>query len=84
MELSRELVEKQQLAVVVAIHDLNLASRYCDKIVMMKKGQIVAAGKPTDILTPENIKSVYGVEVAVNYHDHIPNIIPIKPLTKSN
>ena len=84
MELSRELVGKQQLAVVVAIHDLNLASRYCDKIVMMKKGQIVAAGKPTDVLTPENIKSVYGVEVAVNYHNQIPNIIPIKPLKTSN
>jgi len=82
MELSRELVDKQKLAVVVAIHDLNLASRYCDKIVMMKTGQIVAAGKPTDVLTPENIKSVYGVEVAINYHDQIPNIIPIKPLTQ--
>lgn len=82
MELSRELVDKQKLTVVVAIHDLNLASRYCDKIVMMKTGQIVAAGKPTDVLTPENIKSVYGVEVAINYHDQIPNIIPIKPLTQ--
>ena len=82
MELSRELVAKQQLAVVVAIHDLNLASRYCDKIVMMKQGKIVAAGKPTDVLTPENIKSVYGVEVAINHHNQIPNIIPIKPLTQ--
>ena len=84
MELSRSLVAKQQLAVVVAIHDLNLASRYCDKIVMMKKGQIVAAGKPTEVLTPENIKSVYGVEVKINYHNKIPNIIPIKPLTSFN
>jgi ABC-type cobalamin/Fe3+-siderophores transport system ATPase subunit len=51
---------------------------------MLKKGQIVAAGKPTDVLTPEIIKAVYGVEVAVNYHNQIPNIIPIKPLIEIN
>ena len=84
MEQSRELVAKQQLAVVVAIHDLNLASRYCDKIVTMKTGQIVAAGKPTEVLTSENIKSVYGVEVEINYHNQIAHIIPIRPLTTIN
>jgi iron complex transport system ATP-binding protein len=84
MELSRELVEKQQLAVVVAIHDLNLASRYCDKIVMMKTGKIFAAGDATSVLTPQSIQSVYGVKVTINYHNKIPNIIPLKPLTTIN
>jgi iron complex transport system ATP-binding protein len=84
MELARELVSKQKLSVVVAIHDLNLASRYCDKIVMMKQGEIFAAGKVSSVLTPEDIQSVYGVEVAVNYHNKIPNIIPIKSLTTAN
>jgi iron complex transport system ATP-binding protein len=81
MELSQELVEKQKLSVVIAIHDLNLASRYCHKIVMMKKGKIFATGNTTSVLTTENIQSVYGVEVTINYHNKIPNIIPIKPLT---
>ncbi|MDG6223864.1 MAG: ABC transporter ATP-binding protein [Candidatus Bathyarchaeota archaeon] len=84
MELSRELVAKQKLAVVVAIHDLNLASRYCEKIVMMKTGKIFAAGSSTSVLTAENIQSVYGVEVAINYYNKIPNIIPIKALTTIN
>jgi iron complex transport system ATP-binding protein len=84
MELARELVSKQKLSVVVAIHDLNLASRYCDKIVMMKQGKIFAAGKVSSVLTPEGIQAVYGVEVAVNYHNKIPNIIPIKSLTTIN
>ncbi|PVX26508.1 MAG: ABC transporter ATP-binding protein [Candidatus Bathyarchaeum sp.] len=81
MELSHNLVAKQKLSVVIAIHDLNLASRYCNKIVMMKKGKIFAAGDTTSVLTTENIQSVYGVEVTINYHNKIPNIIPIKPLT---
>jgi iron complex transport system ATP-binding protein len=81
MELTRELVTKQRLAAAVAIHDLNLASKYCDKIVMMKEGKIFAAGNAFSALTPEHIQSVYGVEVAVNYYNKIANIIPIKPLT---
>jgi iron complex transport system ATP-binding protein len=84
MELSRELVTKQQLSVVVAIHDLNLASRYCHKIVMMKNGKIFAAGNAASVLTPECIQSVYGVEVTINYHNKIPNIIPIKTLPTIN
>jgi iron complex transport system ATP-binding protein len=80
MELTRKLVTKQKLAAVVAIHDLNLASRYCDKIVMMKDGTIFSAGDACSVLTPEGIQSVYGVEVAVNYYNKIANIIPIKPL----
>jgi iron complex transport system ATP-binding protein len=84
MELARELVSKQKLSVVVAIHDLNLASRYCNKIVMMKQGEIFAAGNASSVLTPEGIQAVYGVEVAVNYHNKIPNIIPIKSLATIN
>ncbi|PVX23038.1 MAG: ABC transporter ATP-binding protein [Candidatus Bathyarchaeum sp.] len=84
MELSKELVTKQKLSVVIAIHDLNLASRYSHKIVMMKKGKIFAAGNASSVLTPENIQSVYGVEVTINYHNKIPNIIPIKSLTTIN
>ncbi|MCW4014804.1 MAG: ABC transporter ATP-binding protein [Candidatus Bathyarchaeota archaeon] len=84
MELAHELVTKQKLAAVVAIHDLNLASRYCDKIVMMKNGKIFAAGNASSVLTPDGIQSVYGVEVTVNYHNKIANIIPIKPIAAIN
>ncbi|MCX8150004.1 MAG: ABC transporter ATP-binding protein [Candidatus Bathyarchaeota archaeon] len=80
MNLTRKLVAKQRLAAVVAIHDLNLASRFCDKVVMMKNGRVYAAGKTHDVLTPENISSVYGVEVVINYNKEIPYIIPIEPL----
>lgn len=80
MDLTRKLVAKEHLAAAVAIHDLNLASRYCDKIVMMKAGKIFAAGEVDSVLTVQNINSVYGVEVKINYNEGTPYIIPIAPL----
>jgi iron complex transport system ATP-binding protein len=80
MELTRKLVKNEKLAAAIAIHDLNLAARFCDKIVMMKDGKIYAAGDANSVLTTENIRLVYGVEVAINYYNSIPYIIPIAPL----
>jgi iron complex transport system ATP-binding protein len=80
MDLTRKLVTKEKLAAAVAIHDLNLASRYCDKIAMMENGKIFAAGDAHSVLTPASIRSVYGVKVILNYNNEIPYIIPIKPL----
>ena len=50
---------------VAAIHDLNMAALYCDRIVAMKQGQIVAEGSPTDILTAERIWDLYHVHAEV-------------------
>jgi ABC-type cobalamin/Fe3+-siderophores transport system ATPase subunit len=51
---------------------------------MMKYGKNFVAGDATSVLTPEAIHSVYGVEVTINYHNKIPNIIAIKTLTTTN
>jgi iron complex transport system ATP-binding protein len=80
MDLTRRLVAKQNLAAVIAIHDLNLASRFCDKIVMMKKGKVCAAGDARSVLTLESIRSVYGVDVIINFDSKIPYIIPVEAL----
>jgi iron complex transport system ATP-binding protein len=80
MDLSRKLVQEQGLAAVVAIHDLNLAARYCDQIVMMKSGVIFAAGNAISVITKENIGVVYGVEVEINYGKKGPYIVPIAPV----
>jgi iron complex transport system ATP-binding protein len=77
MELTQNLVETQGLAAVIAIHDLNLAARYCDKILMMKNGVIFAAGAPSTVLSVENIGEVYGVEVEINYSRNNLFIVPI-------
>jgi iron complex transport system ATP-binding protein len=51
---------------VVAMHDLNLAARYCDHVVVLDHGQVVAAGGPEAVLTPDLIESVYGVRALVD------------------
>jgi iron complex transport system ATP-binding protein len=80
MNLTRKLVTKEKLAAAVAIHDLNLAARYCDKIVMLKDGKVFAAGNAQTVLNPETIRTVYGVEVTINHTNNIQYIIPIEPL----
>jgi len=80
MDLTRKLVSNQKLSAVIAIHDLNLASRFCDRIVMMRDGKIFATGNASSVLTTENIRLVYGVEVEINYSKNSPYIIPIAPL----
>jgi len=60
----------------IAVHGLNLASNYSDRIITMKNGNIVAVGDPASVLTAENIESVYKVEAAVRAQSDIPFIIP--------
>jgi len=80
MELTRQLVAKQNLSAAIAIHDLNLAARFCDKIVMLRKGQIYATGDAKTVMAKENIGAVYGVEVEVNFDGKVPFIIPISAI----
>lgn len=51
--------------VIAALHDLNLAARYCDRVVVLAGGRIVADGSPTQVLTPELIRATFGVDVRV-------------------
>ncbi|MCP8323065.1 MAG: ABC transporter ATP-binding protein [Candidatus Methylarchaceae archaeon HK02M2] len=80
LDLIRNLAMNKNIAVLMAIHDLNLAARFSDRIYMIKKGSIFASGSPMDILTSENIKEVYGVEVRAIKSEKSVHIIPIKPV----
>ncbi|MDO4720152.1 MAG: ABC transporter ATP-binding protein [Peptostreptococcaceae bacterium] len=61
MSIAREL----GITVVSAIHDLNIASLYCDKIYALKDGALLACGTPREVLTEENIAALYGVHAKV-------------------
>jgi iron complex transport system ATP-binding protein len=80
MDIITKLVKEKKISAIMAIHDLNLGSRYSDRIIMLKGGIIIDAGNPSTVLTIENIKQVYGVEAVVNEHNGIPYIIPIRPI----
>lgn len=60
------IAKSLDITVISAIHDLNIASIYCDKIYAMKAGQIVAYGSPKEIITRELIKELYEVDSEVN------------------
>ncbi len=62
LDLVRSLVQEKGLSVVMAIHDLNLAVRYCDQLVLLNRGKQVSAGTPEEVLTPENLHTVFGVD----------------------
>ena len=62
METMRRITREQNLSMIVAVHDLNLAYRYADAVVVLNRGKMVGNGKPCDVLTPDCIRSVYGVD----------------------
>ncbi|HUV46196.1 MAG TPA: ABC transporter ATP-binding protein, partial [Dehalococcoidia bacterium] len=68
LNLVKSLCLEQSLTVIIALHDLNLAAQYCDWMVMLNSGNVYAEGTPSDILTVQNIKKVYGAEVCVYPH----------------
>lgn len=67
LKLMREYTNRG-VCVVTAIHDLSLASRYADKLILLKEGQIISSGLPQDVLVSENIKASYGISALV-YND---------------
>jgi iron complex transport system ATP-binding protein len=77
MDIIKNIVREKRVSAIMAIHDLNLAARYADRIIMMNGGTIFAAGSPSSVLTPENIKHVYGVESEVEEKRGRPYIVPI-------
>jgi len=81
MEVVKNIVKNKGISAIIALHDLNLASRYADRIIMMKEGKIFAGGSPVSVFTEENIKQVYGVKALVNDDGERPYIIPIEPVT---
>ena len=68
LELLKRLCRDEGILVVAVIHDFNLASYYCDKVVLMKSGVIHSMGSPVEVLTPQGIEEVFGVKVTVRRH----------------
>ncbi len=64
----RRLSDEQGLTVVIVSHDLNLASQYCDRIVMLKEGSVYSMGTPSEVLSVEALRAVYGCEVLIDPH----------------
>lgn len=77
LELIKGLNRQEGLTVLATMHDLNLASLYFDRLILLSGGRIVAEGSPAEVLRGENIQRVFGAEVEIQGHPtcHVPQIV---------
>lgn len=79
LDTIKKLNKEKNLTVIAILHDLNLAAQYSDEIILMNKGKIISFGRIDDVLTKDNIKTVYNLEVNLvkNPLTDKPYIIPV-------
>ena len=64
----RRLNRERGLTVVLVSHDLNLASQYCDRVLLLREGEIVTVGSPEEVIAAASLEPVYGCSVLVDQH----------------
>lgn len=82
MDLIKQLCKTKKLLIVAVFHDFNLAARYCDSIILLKDGKIVAVGKSDETLTTENVKEVFNVDTIVKKHP-MTGTLHVMPISRS-
>jgi iron complex transport system ATP-binding protein len=68
LQLIRSLAEEQGIAVILTLHDLNLVARFTDQVALLSDGEVRKIGEPTEVLTPDELAPVYGIEIHVTSH----------------
>lgn len=71
MDLCRTIVAERGILIVIVTHDLQLAARYCDRIIVMRDGEIVSMGAAEEVITEEMIRDVFGMKARVEYDEEI-------------
>jgi len=80
MELLKKYV-KDGLIVIIVLHDINIATQFCDKIILIHQGEIKALGSVENTITKDNIKSIYNVDVIIR-KNLFTNSIYVNPIRK--
>lgn len=68
LSLIRTLSREKGLSVVIVLHDINMAARFCDRIHALKAGEVVASGTPGHIVTPDMLRTIYGIDMGILRH----------------
>ncbi|WP_324741131.1 ABC transporter ATP-binding protein [Tsuneonella sp. CC-YZS046] len=68
--------------VIAVLHDLTMAARHCDRLLLIDKGRLVADGAPAHVLTPERLDAVYGIRALVQAAGSAPVIVPLERIEK--
>jgi iron complex transport system ATP-binding protein len=70
MELMRRKADKEGKIILAALHDLNLASQYCDRVLLLKDGRLCCEGTPAEALTEATLERVYGIRAVVRIDEN--------------
>lgn len=65
-----EILKGLNMTIISAIHDLNLAMKFCDQVVLIDKGRIIVTGNPKDIITRENLKEIFKIDAQIIKKDN--------------
>ena len=79
LNILKELNQKKNMTVILAMHDLHLASKFCNRLILLEEGKVFQDGKPEEVLQKEHLEKVYGIKVHL-IRDHDGHII-ISPET---
>jgi iron complex transport system ATP-binding protein len=80
--LLRDLQRRVRIAIVVSTHDLNFAAGLCRSLVLLKRGTVLASGPTADVLTPDRIRTLYGVDAEIRHHDAAGHLVVV-PLRRT-
>ncbi|SFU66810.1 iron complex transport system ATP-binding protein [Polaromonas sp. YR568] len=78
LQTVRDLSRQRGAGAVIAIHDLALAARFCDRLLMLQAGRLLDAGTPNEVLTPANVQALFGVGARIGSDGGLPYVIPVE------
>ncbi|MFA6642090.1 MAG: ABC transporter ATP-binding protein [Methanomethylophilus sp.] len=70
MKKMYSIVHDQNVGLIIALHDINLAMRYADRVILVRNGRIFAEGAPYQVITESSILNVYGVKTTITENEH--------------
>ncbi len=68
LSLVRRLVDERGIGAVVVLHDVNMAARFCDEIMALHSGKLIARGAPEDIMSPDQLQAIYETRMGILRH----------------
>ena len=74
-KMLKRLSREKNILIVMISHDINIAAKYSDKIILMHKGSVFDMGEPNKVITAENLRTVYGVTAEITKDDDAPHVI---------